>query len=254
MTFFEHINLNTSEFVLAFTAAFLMGVSKSGIKGLSILFITMMALVFGAKASTGIMVPFLMIGDIIAVVIFKRDANWKYFFKMIPWMIIGVLIGVYFGKDLPEQVFQNLFLGIILFSLFMMLWWEKKKSSLIPRSNGFAMLMGLSAGFTTMLGNLAGAFSNIYFLSIRIPKKEFIGTTAFLFFFINIFKFPFHFFVWETITKESLKINLLFAPAILLGFYIGLKLVDRINEILYRKMIIGLTVLGVLTIIWKYYL
>lgn len=245
------LELSLVHFCIAVTAAFLIGFSKGGMKGISVLYITLMAVVIGAKNSTGIILAFLMLGDLMAVIYFKRHVRWNFLFKLLPWMILGVLAGVYLGKDLPEATFELIFAVVIIFSVFMMIWWEKKKEASIPRQPWFAALMGLSAGVTTMIGNLAGAFTNIYFLSIRIPKNEFIGTAAWLYFLINIFKFPFHFFVWGTITVETLKFNLCLAPAVCLGFFVGIKVVNRINEVFYRRMIIALTIVGVFIILSK---
>jgi hypothetical protein len=111
--------------------------------------------------------------------------------------------------------------------------------------------MGLSAGFTTMLGNLAGAFSNVFFLAMRLPKNEFIGTAAWLFFFINLFKLPFHIFSWKTITWESIYINLYLVPAIFLGLWAGINILKKINNELFRNMILILTAIGAVIILLK---
>ena len=109
--------------------------------------------------------------------------------------------------------------------------------------------MGILAGITTMIGNLAGAFSNIFFLAMRLPKNEFIGTAAWLFFIVNVFKLPFHVFVWKTITPETLMINLKLAPAIFIGLFIGVRLVKIIKDDFYRKMILVLTAVGAMLIL-----
>jgi len=236
---------------LAILAAFLMGVSKSGLKGITVLIVTLLALVFGGKASTGIMMPLLITGDILAVIYYNRHANWGYLFKLLPWMIIGVLFGAYFGKDLPEVIFKKGMAVIILLTVFLMLWWDQKKESKIPDTTFFAASMGLSAGFTTMIGNLAGAFSNLFFLAMRVPKNVFIGTTAWLFFIINLFKLPFHIFYWKTITVESFKVNLILIPFTILGLFIGVKIVDLIKETFYRKMILVLTAVGAILIFFR---
>ena len=175
--------------MIAFSAALLLGIAKSGIKGLAILIVTGLALVYGAKESTGILMPLLICGDILAVIYYKRHVKWIYLIKLLPWMVAGVLIGVVFGKDLPEDLFKSGMAVIILFSVAMMYYWERKKDRKVPNHLSFAALMGMMAGFTTMVGNLAGVFSNIYFLAIKLPKNEFIGTAAWLFFIINLFVF-----------------------------------------------------------------
>src|SRR5690606_41458311 len=41
------------------------------------------------------------------------------------------------------------------------------------------------AGLCTMIGNLAGSLTNIFFLAMRLPKNEFVGTAAWLYFITN---------------------------------------------------------------------
>lgn len=247
----EHFQISSFEWMLAFIAAFLLGVSKAGIKGITILIVTLLVLVFGGKASTGIMMPLLITGDIFAVIYYNRHAEWKYLFKLLPWMIIGVIIGSYVGLSLPESLFKQVMAVIILLTVCVMFWWDRKKEVKIPDYWWFAGVMGLSAGFTTMIGNLAGAFSNLFFLAMRVPKNVFIGTTAWLFFIINLFKLPFHIYHWETINMRSFSVNLYLIPVLIIGLFIGVKIVDKIKDHFYRKMILVLTAVGAIVIFFK---
>ena len=111
--------------------------------------------------------------------------------------------------------------------------------------------MGLIAGFTTMLGNLAGAFSNIYFLAMRMPKNDFIGTAAWLFLVINLFKLPFQVFYWKNINVVTLQTDLLLLPALIGGFWAGLKIVSKIKDDSYRKVVIVLTLMGAIVMFLK---
>ncbi|MEZ5058337.1 MAG: sulfite exporter TauE/SafE family protein [Saprospiraceae bacterium] len=237
-------DLSLSNWLLAFLAAFIVGLSKSGIKGIAILVVILLALVFGGKSSTGILLPMLIAGDIFAVIYYHRHTQWHYLKKLLPWMIAGVLAGVWFGNEIPEAAFKKTMAVIVLITVAIMFWWDYRKSKNIPTHWSFAGTMGLSAGFTTMVGNLAGAFSNLYFLAMRLPKVHFIGTAAWLFFIINLFKFPFHVFVWGTITKESLYLNLTLLPAIIIGLYTGIKIVKLIPEKLFRQLILVVTAAG----------
>lgn len=237
--------------MIAFSAALLLGIAKSGIKGLAILIVTGLALVYGAKESTGILMPLLICGDILAVIYYKRHVKWVYLIKLLPWMVAGVLVGVVLGKDLPEDLFKSGMAVIILISVAMMYYWERKKDRKVPNHLSFAALMGIMAGFTTMVGNLAGVFSNIYFLAIKLPKNEFIGTAAWLFFIINLFKVPFHIWSWGTINLASFQISLSLIPAVILGFVFGVSIVKKIKNDRYRQLILLLTGLGGLTIFFQ---
>ncbi|MFT6828614.1 MAG: putative membrane protein YfcA, partial [Roseivirga sp.] len=112
-------------------------------------------------------------------------------------------------------------------------------------------VMGLTAGFTTMVGNLAGSFANIFFLAMRLPKNAFIGTTAWLFLIINLFKVPFHVFSWGTITVETLKIDAVLVPAIFIGLYVGIKILKKVNDAVFRKFILVMTGVGAILIFFS---
>ena len=146
-------------FFISLLAAFILGAAKSGLKGMGVVIVTLMAFAFGAKASTGILLPLLIFADILAVSYYNRHAKWKYLLRFLPWMLVGVVVGAYLGKDLPEEIFKNGMAIIILVSVIIMFAWERYDKSNIPDKIWFAGSMGFTAGFTTMIGNLAGAFS-----------------------------------------------------------------------------------------------
>ena len=246
-----HLQLDWYSWLVAGLAIFTLGISKSGLKGISILIVTLMAVVFGGKASTGIIVPLLLVGDTCAVIYYNRHTQWRYLKQLLPAMMVGVVIGTWVGKDLPEKLFKQMMAVIILATVIMMYWWDRKKDKRVPDRWWFAILMGLMAGFTTMIGNLAGTFTNLFFLAMRLPKNHFIGTAAWLFFIINLFKLPFHIFAWHTITWDTLKLDLQLVPFILLGFVIGIRLVRAIKDQYYRRLILILTGIGAIIILLK---
>lgn len=251
LTVSDQYDITVFEWAIAFLAAFTLGFSKAGIKGLGVVIVTLMALVFGGKASTGVIIPLLITADVLAVIYYNRSADWKLLFKLLPWVLTGIFVGMYVGKDMPEEIFKQGMAIIILLTVAMMFWWDRQKDIEIPNNWWFAGVMGLGAGFTTMVGNLAGAFSNIFFLAMRVPKQIFIGTAAWLFFIVNIVKLPIHIYVWETVSLETFAINIRLIPGVFLGFYIGVKVVEKIHEEAYRKMILILTAFGAVMIFLK---
>ncbi len=243
--------ISSLNFIIAAFCALLLGISKAGIKGIASLLVTGLALVYGAKESTGILMPLLLVGDVFAIIYYKRHLQKKHLFKLLPWMIIGVLIGVAGGTYISERVFKYGMASIILFSVALMYYWENKKDKTVPTHWTFGSSMGLLAGFTTMIGNLAGAFSNIYFLALRLPKNNFIGTAAWLFFIINAFKVPFHIWSWETINKSSVIISLKLVPFVIIGLVMGVFLVQKIENEHYRKLILLFTAIGGIAILFN---
>lgn len=232
-------------------AAFIIGLSKAGVKGIDMMNVTIMAIVFGGKASTGIVLPLLCIADVLAVKYYHRHAQWDHFWKLVPWMAAGILAGVWVGKNLDEIAFRKVMAFIILITVVIILVLEWRKGFAVPHNRVFVAGTGLASGVTTMLGNLAGAFANLYFLAMRLAKNDFIGTAAWLFLVINFFKLPFQVLYWRNITADSLKIDLLLLPALLLGFYTGIRIVAKIKDDAYRKVVIVLTLVGALFIFFK---
>jgi uncharacterized membrane protein YfcA len=242
---------STTSLMLIALSAFIIGLSKAGLKGIDMLNVTIMTIVFGGKASTGIVLPLLCVADILAVKYYHRHAQWPHVVKLMPWMVIGILIGVFVGKDLNEAIFRKVMATIIVLTVVIILVIEFRKVMMVPGNKLFTAGMGLISGFTTMLGNLAGAFSNIYFLAMRLPKNDFIGTAAWVFLLINFFKLPFQVFYWKNITATSLLTDLLLVPFLVLGFWCGIKLVARIKDDRYRQVVIVLTLIGAIFIFLK---
>jgi uncharacterized membrane protein YfcA len=231
--------------------AFIIGLSKAGLKGIDMMNVVIMAIVFGAKESTGIVLPLLCAADVLAVLYYNRHARWSHVFKLIPWMVAGIVVGNFLGKDMNEPVFRKIMALIIVLTVLIVVIMEIRKTIVMPTNKLFVATMGLSAGVTTMLGNLAGAFSNLYFLAMRLPKNDFIGTAAWVFLLINFFKLPFQVFYWKNINGDTLYMDLLLLPVMVIGFWLGLKVVAKIKDDGYRRVVIALTLAGAIFIFLK---
>lgn len=225
-------------------AAFFIGMAKTGVHGVAMFAVPIMALIFGGKASSGLMLPMLIMADLFAVWYYHRHANWGFLIKLFPSAAVGVLIATVIGNSIDDVMFKQIMAVVIFVSLGIMLWMETSKKENVPDYLWFAVLMGTLGGITTMIGNLAGSIMALYLLSMRLPKNEYIGTAAWFFLAINLFKVPFHVFSWETISLNSFYLNLLGLPFIALGAYIGVQIVKRIAENYYRWLILAMTAIA----------
>ncbi len=247
----QSYQLTTMDWLLFVFAGMLISVSKAGIKGITILAVPTLAIVFGAKTSTGIMLPILMFLDVLAVYFYTRYLDKAVLLKLLPWTVLGVLLGVWLGDYLNEDQFKKIMAWIVLICVGLLFWWDSKPDRKVPTSIWFAAVLGVGVGFTTMIGNLAGPLMAIYLIAMGLNKNEFIGTGAWLFFIINIFKFPFHMFVWKTISAQSLMMNLALIPALIFFFYLGYRTVKLIKNNHYKKMILVLTAIGALVMFFR---
>lgn len=249
ISWLNKFDLSLSEMGLVLLASFLLGMGKAGIKGLGVIIVLLMAIVFGSKTSTGILIPMMVFADILAVFYYHQHAQWKFLLRLLPMMIIGVLFGVWLGNHISQEAFKQLMAIFILIAVVIMFLLDTVKTEKIPNNPLFAGSMGLFSGITSMIGNLAGSFADIYFLAMRLPKNEFIGTAAWLFLIINVFKLPFHIFSWRTVSEYSLWLNLILVPVIWIGFLLGVLIVKRISNNHYRKFIFIATAIGAVFIL-----
>lgn len=231
-------NLSYTQWTFCFLAAVVTGLSKGGIKGTGMLAIPVLAYIFGGKASTGLLLPMLIIADGFAIIYYHRNAEWKYIFKIIGWIVIGIIGALLLGNKINDAEFKTTIGIILILCIAIMVWKEIKGNNIKANHWGVAASMGILGGFATMIGNAAGPIMSVYLLLMNLPKKSFIGTGAWFFFIINIAKFPLHFFVWETITTETLLFDLYMVPFLFIGVFTGFKLTTIIPEKSYRKFII----------------
>jgi hypothetical protein len=233
------------QWFLAISSAFLLGTSKTGLSGAGMIAIPVMAAIFGGKMSAGLVLPMLSFADIFAVSYYNRHAEWKYVLKLLPWSVMGILFGLYIGDKVSDQVFKETIGIIVIASIAIMIWRDMKSEHLkIPDYWWFSAIMGFAGGFATMIGNAAGPIMAVYLLSMRLPKNSYIGTGAWFFFVINLFKIPFHIFVWGTITWSTISFDLLMVPALALGAITGFRVVKIIPEKVYRIFIIATTLIS----------
>lgn len=231
--------------------ALLMGMAKTGIHGAGMLSVPLLAIAYGGKASSGLMLPLLLVADIFGVFYYHRHASFQYLKILFPWAALGIIAGSWAGQMISEETFRMVMAITITLSVIIMIWLETGGRDKIPDSVYFGALMGFLGGFTSMVGNLAGTVMVVYFLSMRLPKNIFIGTTAWFFMVVNWFKVPFHVWIWHTITKDSWLMALYATPAILIGAFIGVALVKRMSDRVYRWFIVGMTFIAAVVMVFR---
>ena len=240
--FLQSLDLSGFQWILLIIAGLFVGMGKTGIAGLGLLIVPILATAFGGKNSAGLLLPMLAIADVFAVFYYNRHAEWKYVLKLLPFTVIGIFIGIYVGEIVSDEQFKIIMGTIIITSLIIMIWREKKGDQKeIPESWWFSALFGLAGGFSTMIGNAAGPIMAVYLLSMHLPKNTYIGTGAWFFLLVNYFKIPFHVMVWDTIDLNSFSINVAVFPFIMLGAYMGIRIVKKIPEKTYRIFVMIMT-------------
>ena len=241
--------LSNDKLLQVFSCAVGVGMAKTGLGGLGLLVVPIMAGVFGAKTSTGFLLVILILADIFGVAYYHRHADIQKLIKLIPSTIVGILFGVLIGNHIEESQFRIVLVSVILIGVALTFYSSENVSSFDSKSKFIPNLIGFLGGFSTMVGNAAGPVMTIYFLSLGFKKNKFIGTAAWFFLFVNLFKVPFHVFAWKTIDTSVLLFGLSLLPFIIFGAYIGFWIVQKIPEKPYRILLIASILLSTLKLI-----
>jgi uncharacterized membrane protein YfcA len=234
--------------IFAALGALMIGVSKSGITGLSILSIALFNHVFpSSKQASGLVLPLLIFGDFVAVSSYRKHTQWHYLWRLFPWTAIGVVLG-YFTLGRISDHTARITIGWIIVALALLSFWRK----LVSRPDdqhaaafhwSVAAVIGMTAGFITLVANAAGPLMAIYLVAMRLPKMEYVGTAAVFFMLLNLFKVPFMVDL-GLITTRSFGFNLALAPAVLLGALAGRWLLVRVNQNVFEKLVLLLSAIG----------
>ena len=245
------MNFETWQWALLIAGAVVAGFSKTGIPGSSILFVAILPIIMPARQATGIVLPLLIFADIFAYAIYRKNLEWRRVGRLIPSALLGVLLGwLALGRINDRQTTQMV--GVIIALMLALHLWRSRgavDAAVTHAPFWFAPVMGLFAGFTTMVANAAGPVMALYLLAMRLPKLEFLGTGAAFFLVINWVKVPF---VVELglINAESLKLNLWLLPAVTLGALLGRPVVERVNQRYFESGVLLLTALAVLKLLF----
>jgi uncharacterized membrane protein YfcA len=232
--------MTAAEWGLAIVAAAGIGIGKSGLAGMSLVHVLIFAFLFGARESTGVVLPMLLIGDVCAVRIFHQHARWDYVRRMLPPACLGVVSAAIVMRGLNEAVYKPI-IGVTILALTLLQvvrLYKPQWFGRVPHSRWFAWTIGLVAGGATMLANAAGPIFTIYCLAVALPKFELVGTSAWFFFIINAFKVPFSI-ALGLIHGETLALNAILSPAILAGIFAGRWLTSNIPQRLFDGLLLA---------------
>lgn len=234
--------------VLLAVAALIVGLSKSSMPGANTISIAIFASLMPAKESTGALLLLLIVGDLVALSMYRQHADWRALIRLAPAVLAGLLLGVVFLALVGDTGVQRV-IGIVLIALVGITIWRRAARRGGTGVGLFGRLAyGSLGGFTTMVANAGGPVMSMYFLAARMPVRTFLGTAAWFFAIINLTKVPFSIGL-GLITVETLLMDLLLVPAVLLGALCGRWIAGRISQQLFERAVLALTVLGALYLI-----
>ncbi|MFD6850451.1 hypothetical protein CH313_15665 [Streptomyces sp. TSRI0384-2] len=262
-------------FALLAAAALLVGFSKTSVSGANTISLAVFAAVLPAKESTGVLLPLLIVGDVCAVLVYRRHAHWPTLWRLFPAVAAGVLAGTAFLAVADDGAVRTS-IGAILLVMSALTYWRRRQAARpraapapaapepeAPEAAGVAAgsaapgtgeapgtgrgarlkarTYGVLGGFTTMVANAGGPVMSLYLLSAGFRKLGFLGTSAWFFLIVNTSKVPFSVGL-GLIDGPSLLLDAVLVLLVVPGALLGRALAHRINQVLFERLVLAATV------------
>ncbi len=205
----------------------------------------------GTYTVSVITILMLIVGDFFAVAYYRRHAQWRTLIALLPWVLPGIVLGWLALGHLDDTQLKPA-LGVLILTLVVLQlirtrsgeWMDKR----LPHTWWFVAGVGLLAGFSTMLGNAAGAIMTVFFLAKGLPKNTFMGTAAWFFLIVNLIKVPFSANLGLA-NPQTMLFAAIMIPAITAGAVIGLKVLPRLPQKLFDRIVLAIAVLASLRLV-----
>lgn len=234
-------------------SALLVGVNKSGIPGLGMLPVILLAVAFDRNPgfATGVMLLMICAGDIFAVSHYRRNADWKIVIRLLPYTMLGLALGFITLRYLNRPEHLRILIGwiILLLAAVHLVRIAFFKHADVPSHWAFSAVVGLTAGFTTQVANAAGPVMALYLLSMKLPKDRYVGTCAWFFMIMNWTKLPVFCFEGR-VTSAALLAVLPMLPLILLGAFLGVIFVKRAPQKFFEAVVEVIVIVSAVKLLW----
>ena len=245
----------------AITAAMAIGAAKTGLPGLGILVVALMARAIPGRQSVGVVLPLLIIADCCAVFWYRRFARWDLLLRLFSWVALGLVIGglllwLLGGNEQADRWFRPLLGIIVLIMIALHLAQMRYGEHLRPQKRLGLAATGCCTGIATTLANAAGPVMSVYLAGQKVDKQQFLGTMAWFFLILNLSKVPIFLIVsWihpeqPMISSATLELNLRLLPGVLLGAIIGRYLLSRLPRQMFFAAVICLASIAALSLLW----
>lgn len=225
--------------LLGTVATFVLGLSKTWVPSVGAFGVALLATVLPALPSTGVALPVLLAGDLIAVRMYARHVDVGLLVRLVPAVVVGLAAGFLLIRVTDTGTVTRVIGGILLFTAVgeMATRWRRRRTVEAhdtgeePASarSGTSLLLGAGAGLSTMVANAGGPMMTLYLLRMRVTTLAFLGTVAWFFFVVNLLKLPFSIGL-GLINPQSLVVSALLTPGMIAGAVLGGRLVRHMSR------------------------
>jgi uncharacterized membrane protein YfcA len=240
-------------YAVTIPAVLLLGISKSGFgAGFGSLAVPMMAMAVSVPQAAAILMPVLLVMDVLGMAAFRKDFDLKLLKFLIPFGLVGIVVGALLFKVLNPHTVAGLVGGFTLLFLAQRLLFPPKADS-APPPKWVGALLTATSGFTSFIAHAGGPPITAYVMPLRLSPLKYTATMAFFFFCINLAKWiPY---AWlGLLDVRNMSTSLVLLPIAPIGVWVGVRLARRISPVLfYRLLTLGMFLTGV-KLLWDAFL
>ena len=196
-----------------------------------------------------------------AIWVYRRHADWRLIGRLLPWIGVGIVVGVAFIANVDNQV-MRISIGVLLLVLLAaQLWsrWRRVDAYLAAdagtdatpspaRHRVLSLTAGTGTGFATMVANAAGPVMTLYLLARGLAVVELVGAMAWLFFIVNLVKLPFSV-ALGLVHPGSLALDALLLPAMAAGAWVGAVTIRRVSRDQFERYVLVLVAISALLLL-----
>lgn len=218
--------------LFGFTAAVLIGMSKTGIPGVSMPGILLMTFAFPGQErfSTGAILPVLILGDMVGISLYRKNIQWRIIRNLLPFAVVGIVGGAFALGNTPDKNFQATLALVVLALMVFDMARKRFRWESVGRNPVFGPMLGMTTGFTTMYANAGVPPMYVYMTAQNLDKERYMATWVWLFCILNLIKLPISCRLGMINATTLLFIACYLLPGLLLGVFLGRKLFLWISE------------------------
>lgn len=239
-----------TELVVTLVAVILVGLSKGGLGGMSMLGVPLMALVMSPVTAAAILLPVLVVMDVVSVAQWRKWVDWHIMRLILPGSVLGIVIG-WLTAEMVSDAVVRLIVGVVS-ALFV------AKAVLSPRGGPVAATgdrpllahaCGTAAGYTSFVAHAGAPPLQIYMMPMQLDPRLFTGTTVMFFAITNALKLIPYAALGEFDAQNLGRAALMFPLAVLSTWAGGWAVKRMRSEIFYPLTYISVALVAV-KLIW----
>ena len=221
---------------MAIPAVLLLGISKSGFGvGFGSMAVPLMALAVTVPQAAAVLMPVLLLIDLLGVAALRRNFDKKLLKFLLPFGLLGILVGTLTFKLLDANVVAGIVGGFTLLFLAQRFLFPPRSDS-APPPRWLGAILTTTSGFTSFVAHAGAPPISAYVIPLKLSPLVFAATMSYFFFVINLSKWAPY--VWLGILDwGSMYTSLLLLPFAPIGVWVGVRIAKRINPVLFYRLV-----------------